>query len=86
MSASQVENEASLYYGLLVTCVEGINSAPRRTLDDVAAVRAVAPAARIVGFGPHVDGQAAEKARDSGADEVLARSRFFHDPAGALRT
>lgn len=38
MSASQVENEASLYYGLLVTCVEGINSAPRRTLDDVAAV------------------------------------------------
>ncbi len=57
-----------------------------RHVGDVAAVRAAAPAARIVGFGPHVDGEAAERARDSGADEVLARSRFFHDPAGALRT
>ena len=49
--------------------------------DDVAAVRAVAPRARIIGFGPHVDGEGAERARAAGADVVLARSRFFRDPA-----
>ncbi|MBV8949718.1 MAG: Na+/H+ antiporter NhaA, partial [Actinobacteria bacterium] len=55
-----------------------------RHVDDVAAVRAIAPDARIVGFGPHVDEAAASRARSSGADDVLARSRFFHDPAAAL--
>jgi Na+:H+ antiporter, NhaA family len=57
-----------------------------RHLADVAAVRAAAPAARIVGFGPHVDEAAASQALTAGADEVLARSRFFHDPAAALET
>lgn len=52
--------------------------------DDIAAVRAVAPGARIVGFGPHVDGERAEAARSAGADAVFPRSRFFRDPAGAL--
>ena len=57
-----------------------------RHLHDVAAVRAAAPDARIVGFGPHVDEAAASQALTAGADEVLARSRFFHDPAAALET
>lgn len=57
-----------------------------RHVGSVAAVRAVAPGARIVCFGPHVDEAAATDARDAGADEVLARSRFFHDPAAATRS
>jgi len=52
--------------------------------DDLAPVRAVAPGARIVGFGPHVDGESAERARSEGADVVLPRSRFFRDPAAAI--
>jgi hypothetical protein len=51
---------------------------------DIAAVRAVAPAARIVAFGPHVDGEGADRARSEGADVVLPRSRFFRDPAATL--
>jgi len=50
----------------------------------VADVRAAAPAARIVCFGPHVDEAAADSARTAGADVVLPRSRFFHDPAAAI--
>lgn len=57
-----------------------------RHLHDVAAIRAAAPAARVVGFGPHVDEDAATQALAAGADEVLARSRFFHDPTSALTT
>jgi hypothetical protein len=52
---------------------------------DVAPVRAAAPGARIVAFGPHVDDEAFSTARANGADAVLARSRFFHDPAAATR-
>jgi hypothetical protein len=51
----------------------------------VAAARAVAPAARIVAFGPHVDTDVLDRARRDGADVVLPRSRFFQDPAAALR-
>ena len=51
---------------------------------DIAAVRTIAPGARIVGFGPHVDGESAERARSEGADVVLPRSRFFRDPAAAI--
>jgi hypothetical protein len=52
--------------------------------DVVAAVRSIAPDARIVAFGPHVDEGLLASARDAGADTVLPRSRFFRDPAGAL--
>ena len=55
-----------------------------RNAELVAAVRAAAPAARIVAFGPHVDAGALEQATADGADSVLPRSRFFQDPAGAL--
>ena len=50
----------------------------------VSAVRAVAPAARVVAFGPHVDTEVLEQATRDGADAVLPRSRFFQDPAAAL--
>ena len=48
----------------------------------VAEVRAVTPG-RIVAFGPHVDDDARAAARAAGADAVLARSVFFHDPVAA---
>ena len=52
--------------------------------DAVCDVRRVAPAARIVAFGPHVDDELLAAAHDHGADVVLPRSRFFRDPLGAL--
>ena len=57
-----------------------------RSADRVAEIRAAMPHARIVGFGPHVDDATAQAARDAGADLVLPRSRFFHDPAAAIAT
>lgn len=50
----------------------------------VASVRASAPGARIVAFGPHVDTGMLEQAAADGADSVLPRSRFFQDPGGAI--
>jgi hypothetical protein len=47
-------------------------------------VRAAAPDARIVAFGPHVDTELLTRATRDGADAVLPRSKFFLDPAGAL--
>ena len=55
-----------------------------RRADAVAGVRNVAPTARIVAFGPHVDGPVQDAARAAGADTVLPRSRFFHDVAAAV--
>ncbi len=55
-----------------------------RYLDALPAVRAARPDARIVAFGPHVDTEDLAAATAAGADLVLARSRFFHDPAAAL--
>jgi hypothetical protein len=52
--------------------------------DQVAAVRAIAPTARLVAFGPHVDETGADAARAAGADVVLARSAFFRDVAAAI--
>jgi hypothetical protein len=51
---------------------------------DVGGVRAAAPAARLVCFGPHVDEAGAAAAVDAGADLVLPRSRFFRDPSAVL--
>jgi hypothetical protein len=47
---------------------------------DVRDIRSQAPAAKIVGYGPHV-----EDLRASGADVVLPRSKFFADPNTAVR-
>jgi DNA-binding NarL/FixJ family response regulator len=52
--------------------------------DDVGAIRAHAPDARIVAFGPHVDDELLQRARDSGVDAVLPRSQFFRDPTAAV--
>ena len=46
---------------------------------DLADVRAKAPNARVIGYGPHVENLA-----ESGADEVLPRSKFFTDPRAAV--
>jgi len=46
-------------------------------------IRVHAPNARIVAFGPHVDDELLQHARDAGADAVLPRSQFFRDPAAA---
>ena len=46
---------------------------------DIADVRAKAPNARVVGYGPHV-----ENLEQSGADETMPRSKFFGDPAAAV--
>jgi hypothetical protein len=46
----------------------------------LAAIRAAAPGARLVAYGPHVDEAAMAAARADGADAVLPRSRFFRDP------
>ncbi len=51
---------------------------------DVAPLRRAWPDARIVAYGAHVDDAALEAARADGADAVLPRSRFFHDPAAAV--
>jgi hypothetical protein len=51
---------------------------------EVVAVRASAPSARLVCFGPHVDEGSADAARAAGADVVLPRSQFFRDPAAAI--
>jgi NhaA family Na+:H+ antiporter len=51
----------------------------------LAEVRALAPRAWVVGFGPHVDTHALSAATAAGADRVLPRSRFFQDPPAALR-
>jgi hypothetical protein len=56
-----------------------------RHADAVSAVRAAAPAARIVGFGPHVDTERFARATEDGADVVVPRSVFFQDPAATLR-
>jgi hypothetical protein len=55
-----------------------------RSGGEVAALRATAPSAKLVCFGPHVDEVSAAAARAAGADVVLPRSRFFHDPAAAI--
>ena len=52
--------------------------------DAVRAVRAVAPDARVVAFGPHVDEDAFARARADGADATVARSLFFRDPAAVV--
>lgn len=54
-----------------------------RFADRVADVRA-GTAGRVVAFGSHVDDDALAAARAAGADAVMARSRFFADPAGAV--
>ena len=50
----------------------------------VGAIRAEAPAARVVAFGAHVDTEVLQQALRDGADIALPRSQFFRDPAAAI--
>ena len=55
-----------------------------RYASTVTALRAAAPNARIVAFGPHVEDATLAQAADDGADAVFPRSLFFRDPAAAV--
>lgn len=44
-------------------------------IDTLAAERARYPAAHIVVFGPHVEGEALRAAKQAGADEAVARGK-----------
>jgi hypothetical protein len=46
-------------------------------VDDPVELRRVAPRARIIVFGPHVDHEVLEAASNAGIDDVLPRSIFF---------
>jgi hypothetical protein len=50
----------------------------------VSEIRHLAPGARLIAFGAHVDDDALVAAREAGADVVMPRSRFFRDPAAAI--
>ena len=45
----------------------------------IATYRRLAPDAKLVAFGPHVDTAALQAAADAGCDTVLPRSRFSGD-------
>jgi DNA-binding NarL/FixJ family response regulator len=49
-------------------------------------IRALAPAAAVLAFFPHVRDDLGTKARSAGCDLVMPRSRFMTDPASAVRS
>jgi hypothetical protein len=51
----------------------------------VSAVRAAAPLATIVAFGPHVDVESLQAAAAAGCDEVLTRGQFQQCYAALLK-
>jgi DNA-binding NarL/FixJ family response regulator len=51
----------------------------------VTAIRASAPGAKIVAFGPHVDVALLDRARQAGCDVVLPRSQFNQQYVEVLR-
>jgi len=53
-------------------------------VDAIASISAAGHAARIIGFGSHVDRDLLDAARSAGATEVLARSVFFSTLATLL--
>jgi DNA-binding NarL/FixJ family response regulator len=53
--------------------------------DASAAVRALAPDARLVGFASHVDMKALRRAREAGFNLTLSRSEFTVRLSGLLR-
>ncbi len=42
----------------------------------VAAIKAGAPAAQVIAYGPHVDEAALADAKEAGCDQVLTRGQF----------
>jgi DNA-binding NarL/FixJ family response regulator len=51
----------------------------------ITAIRAAAPQARVVAYGPHVDHAALADAGQAGCDQVLSRGKFDQDYAKLLR-
>ncbi|OSM01524.1 hypothetical protein [Magnetofaba australis] len=49
----------------------------------IAALRAQYPAAKIIAFGPHVDGDGLKQAKAEGADMAVARSAVVEKVLGA---
>jgi CheY-like chemotaxis protein len=52
---------------------------------DVPSIKAAFPGARLIAYGPHVDGDALQMARDSGIDLVMTRGQFDRDMASVLK-
>jgi len=52
---------------------------PQVALTLIAAAANHAPKPRIVAWGPHVEKDTLQRARDAGADEVLTRGAFDHN-------
>jgi DNA-binding NarL/FixJ family response regulator len=50
------------------------------------AYRGIAPGARFIAFGSHVDTQALASARDAGCDPVMPRSKFTAELPDLVRT
>ncbi|MEY3361277.1 MAG: hypothetical protein RL531_996 [Actinomycetota bacterium] len=50
----------------------------------IPAIVGIAPAARIIAFGSHVDTDVLDEAARAGATIVLARSQFLRDPAAIV--
>ena len=50
----------------------------------IAAIRAAAPSARIIAFGPHVDEALLGSARDAGCDLVLTNGQFHREQRALL--
>lgn len=61
-----------------------LNSPGNDVATIVSAVRAVAPQARIVSYGPHVDHERLESAARAGCDQVYSRGQFMQEAARLL--
>jgi DNA-binding NarL/FixJ family response regulator len=75
--ASSAEQAGSLVSGTELVLLE---LGPRTGgVDAVAQIKKAAPEARVVAFGSHVDTETLERARQLGASEVMARSKFVQE-------
>ena len=57
-----------------------------RAIEAVVALKAGPEAPLVVAFGPHREGEAFKRAREAGADRVLARSAFVERLPELLQT
>jgi hypothetical protein len=51
-----------------------VDLATRNALEEISRLRSTFPAATVLAFGPHVDGEAFKAAKAAGASEVVARA------------
>lgn len=55
-------------------------------LETARAIRAAAPAVRLIGFASHIDLKPLKAARDAGFESTLSRSEFTAQIAGLLKS